>query len=448
MKILLISANTAKMPYPVYPLGLSIVAAAAREAGHQVQYFDFLQSDMSFSALEKTIEKESPDVIGISIRNIDNVNILREECYLEKVRRIVELLREISNAKIVLGGSAFSIMPEPILKTVGGDYGICGEGEQVFVRFLNEAEKGNYPPTGTILSGDDYLGGDAMPSPYYEKDLLARYLESGSVTPVQTKRGCPHNCLYCSYPALEGHKLRPRDPVQVVDDIEALQNEHEVSYVFFTDSVFNDSKGLFLEVVREMKKRGIRIPWSAFFNPANITPENVAEMKETGLRAAEVGSDAACDETLKGQRKPFTWADVIRANDIFRDGGVSTAHYFMFGGPGETRETVKKGIENIKNLDCSAVFVFLGIRILPRTELKEVAIRESLVSADNELLEPVYYFSPALDRDWLEKTLNEAFEPLRYVVYPPNAMDDKLQMLHKLGHTGALWDLLSALPEN
>jgi len=167
-------------------------------------------------------------------------------------------------------------------------------------------------------------------------------------------------------------------------------------------------------------------------------------MAETGLQAAELGSDAACDTTLSGQRKSFGWDDVIRANDAFRNAGIATAHYFMFGGPLETKETVMEGVDNIKKLSCSAAFVFMGIRILPDTELYGIALEEGVISPTDDLIDPVYYISPKIDRQWLEETLTEAFKPIRHVLFPPDQLDDKLQLLHKLGHGGALWDLLGA----
>lgn len=248
--------------------------------------------------------------------------------------------------------------------------------------------------------------------------------------------------MYCSYPALEGTGIRPRNPEHIVRDIVELKEEHGVGYVFFTDSVFNDDGGAFLDVLHEMKERQVDIKWSAFFKPSGITPENVKLMVETGLQAAELGSDAACDATLRGQRKSFNWNDVVRANETFREAGIAAAHYFMFGGPGETEETVLEGIENIKTLPCSAAFVFMGIRILPDTELRNIAVKEGFLSEDDDLLEPIYYISPEVDRNWLEETLTEAFKPMRHVLFPPDMLDDKLQLLHKLGHSGSLWDLL------
>ena len=165
-------------------------------------------------------------------------------------------------------------------------------------------------------------------------------------------------------------------------------------------------------------------------------------MRETGLVSAELGSDAATDATLRRLRKPFRFADVVNANAVLMKQGIAVANYFMFGGPGETRQTILDGIENIRNLRCSAVFVFLGIRILPHTELHGLAVREKVIAADCDLLETVYYLSPQIDRAWAEQTLTEGFSNLGHVVFPPDAMDDKLQLLRSLGYAGSLWDLL------
>ena len=68
-------------------------------------------------------------------------------------------------------------------------------------------------------------------------------MENGSITPIQTKRGCSCRCAYCSYPALEGGAVRPRDPGEVCDEIARLKNDLGVPFVFFSDSVFNDEEG-------------------------------------------------------------------------------------------------------------------------------------------------------------------------------------------------------------
>ncbi len=441
MKVLLIASNTTSSPYPVFPLGAGIIAGVLRDAGHEVTFFDLLRSGSSFGELAGVIEENKPEIVGLSIRNIDNVNCMNEERYIDVAKNLVEHVRRMTDVPIVLGGSGFSLMPEEILARVGADYGIVGEGELPMVEFVANASRGIYPKERCIRSSAR-LSGPEIPSAHYDSRILEFYLKSGNMASIQTKRGCRYGCVYCSYPSLEGSELRCRDPRDVVNDIKTLIDAHDARYIYFTDSVFNDGEGHYLALLREMKKSGVNIPWTAFFRPAGLDDESVALMKETGLRAAEIGSDAATDATLHRLGKSFRFDDVIASNELFVRHGIATAHFFMFGGPGETRETVLEGIENIKNLKKTVSFIFMGIRILPGSGLFELACRDGIISRDRELLEPVYYIAPGIDKEWLEGVLREAFRGVRHCVFPPDELNDSLRMLHQLGYSGALWEVL------
>ncbi len=441
MKVLLISSNVSSTPYSVYPLGLVMIYTALSKAGHQVEIFDFLQSGRSLAALESKIKKIKPEVVGISIRNIDNVNILNEQRYISVVKDIVGCIKKNISLPIILGGSGFSIMPKQILEETGGDYGIVGEGEETIVELVNKLSSGKAPQENIIFS-DHNLVGKKIPSAYYDPELMSFYLKSGNVASVQTKRGCNQGCIYCTYPFLEGKRLRAREPQEVVDDIELLANEYKAKYIFFTDSVFNDNYGHYLKIVEAMKDRGVSIPWSAFFKPSDLDKDTIELMKQTGLKAAEIGADAACDVALKDLGKDFSFSDVISTNNLFTSCGVATANYFMLGGPGETEETIYEDIENIKNLKNTVSFMFMGIRILPGTKLYDLAIKEGFIKEKDSLLDPVYYIAPGIDKVWLEKTLTKAFAGIRHCIFPPDALDSSLQFLHKMGYSGSIWDML------
>ena len=443
MRILLISSNVAESPYAVFPLGMSMVAAALERRGHEVTLLDFLAAGQSLDAVREAVRTARPELIGLSIRNIDNVNLLNTKGYLAAARDIVTALRAVTDVRIVVGGSGFSVMPEAVLATVGADYGVAGEGEQAFADFADEASQGRYP-AARILYAPPRLKGAAIPPARYDPALLAHYLKRGGMAPVQTKRGCTHSCVYCTYPLLEGRAIREREPAAVVDDLESLASQHQARQIFFTDSVFNDDGGCYRALVQEMRRRAFHLPWTAFFAPsAELDDAIVADMHATGLRAAELGSDAATDTTLKGMGKGFTFCDVEACNDLFLRHDVATAHYFMFGGPGETPATVVEGIANIRRLKHTAVFVFMGIRILPDTPLARLAECEGLCQPGQSLLEAIYYISPGVDRDWMERQLNEGFAGQRHIVFPPDKLDGKLQFLYQLGFTGSLVEMLA-----
>ena len=444
MKIVLISSNTATSPYPVYPLGMSMVAAALRDAGHEVVSLDLLHQ--SQAGVLGIIAEENPRLIGISIRNIDNVNLLNEKRYIPAVTALVAALREVSGATILLGGAGFSILPERILQETGADFGIVGEGEQGVVEFAANAEAGRFPETRCIRS-ESLLAGDAIRSAWYQPELMEFYSESGSLAGIQSKRGCIHHCVYCTYPYLEGRQLRPRNPTDVVDEIETLISEFHATQFHFTDSVFNDDEDHYRAVVAEMARRNLQTPWTAFFKPGNLDPEIVAQMKSTGLQAVELGTDASTNTTLKRMGKSFAWADVEATNNLLLNHAIPVAHYIMFGGPGETRETVAEGIANIKALRKAPVFVFLGIRILPGTPLLNLARREGIIAPDHDLLTPAYYISPAVEQAWLQGMLEDAFRAIPHIIFPPDACESTILMLKRMGnHSGPLWELLMREP--
>jgi lipid biosynthesis B12-binding/radical SAM protein len=441
MKVLLISSNVTLSPYPIYPLGVGMVAAALEKAGHRVLQADILAPGGSLEEIGREVERFGPDIVGISVRNIDNVNLANEKYYIQNVKELVGKVRGATDAKILLGGAGFSLIPELILRETGADYGIVGEGEALAAEFADNAASGIFPRE-PIIGPASRMPGDRIGPALYDERLMEFYLHSGNIASVQTKRGCAHRCVYCTYPLLEGSRLRSRDPRHVVDDIVTLRDRFGARYVFFVDSVFNDAEGSYLGVVEEMLRRGVSIPWTGFIKPGGLTDEIVLRMKETGFAAAEVGADAACDATLAGMGKDFSFRDVVECNDLLTRNGIATSHFFMFGGPGETEETVREGIRNILGLKNCVSFIFMGIRILPHTPLARIAIRDKVLSPGDGMLLPVYYVSPGVDRKWLEETLTAAFAGIRHCVFPPDALDGSLQVLHKLGYTGPMWDLL------
>lgn len=446
MKILLISTNLEETPYPVYPLGMGMVAAALERAGHQIAQFDLLQHEGSLEALAAAARDAAPGLVGLSIRNIDNVNWVNEHRYIGGAREIVRTLRAACSAPIVLGGSGFSLMPEAILAALGADYGVVGEGEALFTAFVADAERGVFPAV-PILRSTPSLSGGAIPSACYDPAILAFYNRRGRTAPIQTKRGCTHRCAYCTYPLLEGREVRSRSPRAIVDDMERVVREFGVEQVFFTDSVFNDDAGTYLDILRELKARRLHIPWCAFLKPEPFDEATLDLLLETGLRAVELGSDASTDATLAGLHKSFRFADIVECDRRLADRGVPVAHYYMFGGPGETRATVQEGIRNITALTRAVSFMFMGIRILPGTPLEAVALEKGLLRPGQDLLEPVYYLEPGLDREWLQATLTEGFRGHRRCVFPPDAFERQVRLLHQLGYSGMLWDLLSPVAQ-
>ncbi len=442
-KVFLLSTNVTTEPYPVYPLGMAVIAGALVEAGHQIVQFDFLAEGQSTQALVEALRNFAPDVVCLSLRNIDNVDSFAQETawYLAQAKELAEILRRNTPAPIVVGGSAFTVMPQAILDYLGLDYGIVGEGERLVCGIVESLVAGHEVPR---LSDGQLrpLSAEQMGAPLYEQRLVDFYqAESGQIN-IQTKRGCPHQCVYCTYPGLEGNQFRPQDPSAVVDEIARAQRDFGIDSFFFTDSVFNDAQGHYLQFAEELARRDLGIRWTGFFRPQGIGREELRLMKSSGLYALELGTDAASDTTLNGLRKGFSFADVLAVNAACVAEEIPAAHYLMFGGPDESYASVREGLQNVERIANNVVFAFSGIRILPGTELHGRAIREQVIEAERELLMPAYYFSPQIEVEKMNDLILETFKQRREWIFPPSEGQKRLTVMRRFGFRGLLWDTL------
>ncbi len=442
-RVLLISANTTQDPMPVYPLGMALVDASLKQYGHETRQFDLLHVKKSKSdSLDRMVKDFQPEIMGISLRNIDNVDSLSQEWYLSGIKDLVNKLRGLSTAPIVLGGPGFSIMPEIILNFSMADYGVVGEGEISFNQLIPQILRGKNPPriTGPLVP---QMNSQDFYSPEYDETLVDFYIDQSGMVNYQTKRGCPYGCNYCSYPLIEGKQFRYQDPEFVAENILRLKKDFNVDTLFFTDSIFNDPQGRYLEIARAMIQKNCKIQWAAYFRPDEISPEDLALLKQSGLYAMEVGSDAACDATLTGINKNFGFSRVLSFNEAAIKADIPCAHFFMFGGPNETPATIEESITNIEKLKKTVVFGFSGIRILPNTGIAKIARAQSIITMEDNLLEPRYYVSPEIDKERMDQRIEQAFFRRKDRFFPPEKGQIRIQALQAFGFKGLLWNMIS-----
>ena len=139
-KVLLISANRCTTPDPVFPLGLACLNAALRQARHETVWLDQLVDADQLNAL---LDGYRPNLVGISVRNIDDVLIRTQETFFDDAISLSASIRQRTNCPIVVGGSGFSLFPQQLLELTGADYGICGEGESALVSLIAALEEGD-----------------------------------------------------------------------------------------------------------------------------------------------------------------------------------------------------------------------------------------------------------------------------------------------------------------
>ncbi len=442
------------MPYPVAPLGLACIAGALKGEGHTVRVVDLCFSSDPEGDLIHVLEDFPPDFIGISLRNLDNLTYPPSISYLPELEEVVVILRRWTSAPIVLGGSGFSLAPLPLIQRLDVDFGIVGEGEESMVRLVQSWERGDSPHgiPGVLVKGrDEFLPPlhlESLDTP--DRGVLdnLRYLEEGGMANVQTKRGCPFQCIYCTYPLLEGRRVRLRDVRVVVRELRELQTDYGVDYIYFVDDIFNYPPDYTEALCREMITQGVGMRWTAFVNPRFLTPEISKLMVKAGCEGVELGVDSGAPQILKNYGKGFGVEDIVRASRHCREAGLNFALYLLLGGPGEDEGSLQETFDLMDRLASTAVIAMLGIRIYPHTALHEIAAREGVIQRGDDLLEPKFYISPIIGSERLIELVTEGAMQRRGWIVPGleiNISPQLMEGIRKFGIRGPLWELVGRM---
>jgi len=448
MKVLLVSANRERTPYPVFPLGLAYLASPLAVAGHQLAMLDLCFTTDPEAAVAETLAGFPADVVVISIRNIDNVTFPLTRSYLSGIRNIIDPCR--GKVPVIIGGSGFSLMPVEILTALDADYGVAGEGEEVLPRLLECIGNGVSPAhlAGVVCRGEcEFIAPrllERIGAPDRSLFAVERYHREGGMANVQSKRGCPFSCCYCTYPLIEGNRVRLRPIDDIIAELRELVEKYGVSYIYFVDDIFNYPPDFAERLCSAIIDVRLRLNWSAFINPAFMTPSLLEVMQKAGCDAMEFGTDSGSPMMLKNLGKSFT-VDAIRdSSRLCRESGMDFAHYLLFGGPGENRETVLESFTLMDELCPTAVIAMTGIRIYPGTAIYRQALADGVISPGTPMLEPVFYISPSI-RDSLCAIITALAAERKNWIAPGleiNVSDAMLEAMRHFTVRGPLWKLM------
>jgi radical SAM superfamily enzyme YgiQ (UPF0313 family) len=447
MKVLLISTNTMAEPYPPYPIGLDYVMSAISPP-HQTRIVD-MNEMKNGDDLAQVLTRYEPDIIGLSIRNIDNIDEAALKTFIGDIGELIAVIKRYSAGLIVLGGSGFTILPGEFMNRLDADYGIIGEGERLGM-LLTALEK-NEDVSG--LPGIVFRKGTALfPEPWSQPvhrgfspdhTHTSFYLKRGGMLNLQTKRGCPFKCIYCTYPHIEGSRFRLTPPAEVAETARMLQDAG-AKYLYITDSTFNGDCDHSLAVAEAFQKAGVSVPWGGFFTPLASPPDYYQKLADTGLMHVEFGTESLTDRMLDAYGKPFHIDDVLVAHRRAIAAGLHVAHYLMLGGPGENEATITETLDNADKLEKTLFFIYGGIRIYPHTALYDIALQEGQIKSAGNLLEPVFYSSPDIQKERVMELVQERAASHNNWVVGSGSKDmfKIMARLHARGHVGPLWELL------
>jgi len=455
-RVLLVNLNRYDQPYPVYPLGLAYLAGALRNHGFDTKTWD---ARMPVETLEDSIATYAPNYIGLTLRNIDNVQCHNPKSFIHELLDCCRRVRAVTQVTVILGGSGFSVFPKELYELTQVDFGIEGEGEQTLPSLLKAIGCGS--PFGAI-SGLHYRDKDGSvrhsprsPSdavftsePYHDAVLLKSYLTEGSLPGVQTQRGCPLKCCYCTYPLIEGKRSRYRTGVEVVAEMRRLA-ELGVKYTFIVDSVFNTRPDHVRDVCSELIKANLGIEWECFLRPSRqITRETLEMMRAAGLRHVEFGSDSFSDPVLKRYGKSFCYEEIESVSQLAHELKLNYSHFLIIGGPGETPATIEETIARAATLPAAYYFATIGMRVYPSTPLwREINPEKNGEVPGDYLVEPRFYLAPGFNVKDLYAQLNAVRARSHNWMIgdpPPNFLVTK-DKLRRRGVCGPMWEYVELL---
>jgi radical SAM superfamily enzyme YgiQ (UPF0313 family) len=406
MQVLLISVLSDAGSMVPLPLGLACVAAATESAGHDVRVLSLGWGADCGAAIREAMGEFWPDVVGLSVRNVDDQDMQCPRFLLAALKQAVAACRAASSSPIVVGGAGYSIFPESALAYLGADYGIHGEGEAAFPTLLSWLEHGRQlppPPSAYFANGSHTATEFALDLDRFrlpEARLWLNFPDSTATRiPVQSRRGCPLDCIYCSTSLIEGRPVRRRSPETVVKWLTGLRQDG-FQYFYFVDNTFNLPPSYAKELCRKLIAAGLGIDWWALVYPKWVDAELVDLMTRAGCTQVSLGFESGSEAMLPQLGKRFTCAEVKAISGAFASAGVKRQGFLLLGGPEETRETVKESLDFADSLHLDALKITVGIRIYPQTPLAATAVADGLIGPDDNLLLPRFYLTPSL-RDWL-----------------------------------------------
>jgi radical SAM superfamily enzyme YgiQ (UPF0313 family) len=360
--------NLSDTNYAYYlPSGLAYIIASLKAAGFAVDVLNPNHSDDTTrnAVREMFFERDYRVVFtgGVSL----NYPVIKD---------IVTYVREISSAKVVVGGGIITAQPDVVFDLIRPDIAVIGEGEQTCVEiceairdgtpirnvkgilFRNVHGLGEYTATR-----DTYVDIDTLPFPDYDSMGFARYLDNQSCSfvydhfdhprpyPILASRSCPFNCTFCFHTT--GKKYRQRSIDNVMSEVRHAIEKYHVNMFFFYDELFTHSEARAIEFCQRFKEvrenAGYEITFTVELRVDGITESLLDALKGAGCTEICLGLESYNQSVLDSMKKRISPEQIKTALEMITRTGIAPVGNFIFGDPEQTLDTAKDTIDFFRN---------------------------------------------------------------------------------------------------
>ena len=375
-----------------YPIFLSYATGVLERAGYNVRLVDAIARSWDRNKVVEDIKKFCPNII-IADSNFSS---------LSNDINILNFLKKKSNAITILVGPPTSQFPERILND-GVDLVARLEYEFTLKEVVKTIEKEKdlkniygisyksgkkivHNPNREFINSKEL---DEMPfvSKIYKKHLnISDYVLNHTLHPmvqIFTSRGCPNQCIFCSWPkTLLGRKYRVRSAKNIADEFEYIATElPEIKEIFIEDDTFTIDKKRIAQFTEEVIRRDLDVTWSCNAR-ANLDYESMIKMKKAGCRLLDVGYESGSDILLKNMKKGITTRDSKKFTKDAKKAGLMILADFIFGMPGENKETANQTIQFSKEIKPD-IIQFAPATPIPGTEYYDWVKNKGYLLYDN-----------------------------------------------------------------
>ena len=423
MRVLLIATNRhdklqSRLNAQPMPIGLAYIAGHLDHERHEVKVLDLKFSNDHLADLEATVKEFQPQIVGMSVRNLSNHSYMNTIWALPVSKEVIDRIRTVSDAVIVCGGPAFSIMPSECFEYLGADLGLSGDAGETFAALADRMADGEpsyfdlpglvYQKDGQTIQNEGFCTSEFAKPPRLEDLDMHRNNKAGFGIGILTKLGgfyYPASASEAQINESGWRVIRPID--EVVAEVKSMKERFNMKKVFFVDNGFNLPLDHAKSLCSQLIEADVKIRWNTCPAPFACDTELIGLKKDAGcglvMMVNRSGNPGDMDSMVEENE---ALAEVCRMCDA---GGLHDNIGKQFGEPGATRESVDNKLEFLRSINPAVANLRVGVSVMPGTEVAVIAKKEGLIKDESELVKPTFYIADEV-KPWIVDYLKEQVE--------------------------------------
>ncbi len=415
MRILMVYTNRNRYLCPA-PIGALLISQQLDQDGHDVRFLDLMYEKAPAESLKSALREHDPELTCFSVRNVDNMTMDSLDHPLEEVAVFAALVRGENDGTLLIGGTAVTTFPSQIRALLGAHYAITGDDPKQVSRFVASlaASKPDLDTPGLVYERN----GEVTHNPHviqgyaqtrfagFDNIDLKKYRRKGyHDCGLVTSSGCPMACSFCDAFRTFGSEYKLRDLDVVIDELTELRHKHGARSIWLINSGINRPLEYGKELCARIVEANLGLYFGCIIEPGEFDLEMARLMKKAGCATPMIFGSTLDDAVLERNQPFYRKQDIIEAAKICRDAKLDFFLGQMYGAPGETLDGVRNSLELAYTLKPTMIFTSYGLRIQPETRLREIAIREGVISEAEDGYQARFYLSPGTPAEELKKCI-------------------------------------------